>query len=387
MIEDYIAASRRTRPTDPTLQQMYMEYYGRIVEHIKPSGSSPQLFITFSSDRKCELIGIGAADHLVYDQYLGQSFNRLNRIQFAAHGAPELSMAYASKYVAERLLCLGRTGPAAFFAAVSRQFEQHAREEGDPFDVPSSLNRLRSMLTAAQEVFVMAHEMAHHRWRLDHVNLREEISFYVQEFLAHKQELAESEGERRPDHVPHYRETLNRAPVGFLEEVFADDFGGLIAFRVAVGMGIPAWLASTGVIFAFKYLRLFRHLELLSHRISDLASETDTAAFSQRLGALEHDIWDAEAGHIREFQFREHFVRYRLRLAQQQMASYDPDEQMAISELIEEYDDKTEFPVVFGLLDRLKESFTREVMAELTTRMNGQPDSVEFVDRLTGWTK
>ena len=382
MIEQYLAASRRTRPADARLEEQYATYYGWIADETTAADQNPALFVTFSSDRKCELIRIGTTSHLVYDQYLGQSFNRLNRIQFAAHGASQLSQAYASKYVAERLLCFGHAGPAAFFAAASHQFERGVKEEGDPFDVPMALNVVRGSLTAVQEIFVIAHELAHYRWQRDNENLREEIRRYADEFIGHNAQIPKAEEQASTNR---YRETFEHAPPEFLEELFADDFGALIAFRVAISMGIPAWQAAAGAVLAFKYLRLFRHLELVARRIVELTAESDPKAFKHGLAELKNDIWDEPAGVVGEYQFREHFIRHRLRQARLTLPSQDADDEGAISELIGEYDEKTEFPVVLGLVDRLEESLTLEVMTELTEQMGRRPDAVALVDRLTGW--
>ncbi|KJH65677.1 hypothetical protein [Chromobacterium violaceum] len=384
MIEHYLAASRRTRPPTAAITAVYEKYYEWIVARTTPIGQSPELFITYSSDRKSELIRIGQTTYLVYDQYLGQSFNRLNRIQYALHGAPMLSQAYACKYVAERLLCLGLTGPAAFFALASRQFVENVKADGNPFKLPMKVEAIRLELTASQELFVMAHELAHHHWQLDRGNRSEEITHYIEEFLDHKVKSTDGDNYNAVDH---YRKALDRAPTGFHEEVFADDFGAMIAFSVASINGVPAWQSVAGAILAFKYLRLFRHLELLANCVAELSSEPNPESFKRRFTNLKNDIWDAQTGNIRLFQFREHFIRHRLWLACGRMPSYDPGDEVKISSLIGEYDEKTEFPVVLGLIDRLEDSLTPEILAKLTEKMVVDNDGVAFVDRLTGWSR
>src|SRR5690606_34351445 len=118
--------------------------------------------------------------YLVYDQCLGQSFNRLNRIQFSTHDSYLLSMAYACKYIAERLVTLGAIAPATFFGLISRKFEQNAHASGDPFAINKEDEALRCQLIAVQEMFVMAHELAHHRWSLDKVALGAEMAEYLE---------------------------------------------------------------------------------------------------------------------------------------------------------------------------------------------------------------
>ncbi|WP_186258111.1 hypothetical protein [Burkholderia gladioli] len=382
MIEQYLAASRRTHSPTATLVAEYAKYYKRITAQTTPIGPNPELCVTYSGDRKCELITIGQTAYLIYDQYLGQSFNRLNRIQFALHGAPMLSQAFASKYVAERLLSLGLTGPAAFFALVAQQFQQNVKTDGNPFELPETVEIIRHGLTASQELFVMAHELAHYRWRLDRDNLSKEITNYINEFL---DDNAKSTAGNNDSPNDFYREALDQAPADFLEEVFADDFGALIASRVASMAGVSMWQSAAGAVLAFKYLRLFRHLELLAHSVAALSAEPDPETFKRRFLALKNDIWDGPSGNIRLFQFREHFIRYRLRNARAQMPSEDAD--IVGHRLIAEYDEKTEFPVVFDLVDRLEGSLGPEVLVELTKKMGAHNDGVALVDRLTGWSR
>jgi hypothetical protein len=384
MIEHYIASSRRTRPPTAELTAAYKAYYEQIVALTVPLGPPPELFITYSSDRTCELIRFAKSTYLVYDQYLGQSFNRLNRIQYALHGTQMLSQGYACKYVAERLICLGQTGPAAFFAMVASQFEQNVKAEGDPFRLPKKDDDAWVGFTGTQELFVMAHELAHHRWHLDRDNLSAEISHYIVEFLDLKTKTADEDFGNLAEN---YKEALDKAPAGFLEEVFADDFGALIAFRASITVDVPVWQRAAGIILAFKYLRLFRHLDLLARRMAELSAETDQKSFKCKMEALKHDIWDGLAGNIRLYQFREHFIRHRLRIACGRIPSYVPSDEAKISALIGEYDENTEFPVLFGLVDRLSDSLTPGILADLCKTMGAHHDGVALIDKMTGWSR
>lgn len=384
MIEAYLNAARRTKPATPALVDAYCKYYEYIKAHVSPQGGYPELFITLSSERRCELVQLRGKKHLIYDQYLGQSFNRLNRIQFAKHQASTLSMAYASKYVAERLVTLNAIAPATFFGLMSRQLEQNAFEEGDPFNDLGEDEALRHKLIVAQEIFVMAHEVAHHRWALDAAALRTEISEYINHFLSSTERPPEGENTSKPL-SSYYRNILDSAGPEFLEEVFADDFGGLTTMRAALSLGIHPWQASLGAILAFKYLRLFRHLEILAHAIAIPDQSGQAAAFQSNIKSLEEDLWDAKTGGIGRFQFREHFLRYRLRTDRRALPDYDDSHEHKIVAVVGDYDEKTEFPATLGLLDRLQNPLTSNLLLEIEKSVGANPNAIYFVDKLTGW--
>lgn len=384
MIEDYIDVARRTKQPNGALVAAYQRLYERLKAHVIPVGGYPELFVTYSSERRCELVRIAGKLYLVYDQYLGQSFNRLNRIQFAKHRPDQLSMAYACKFVAERLVTLNAIAPAAFFGLMSREFEQNAHEKGSPFESIGEDEGLRHQMIAAQEMFVMAHELAHHRWSLDHFALSKEISTYIEDFL---QSVDESQSSTESSQSPstYYRAILDSAGPEFREELFADDFGGMTAMRAALTLGVHPWQASLGVILAFKYLRLFRHLEILSHRMALLTRPGQDGDFQSGLKSLEKEIWDSETGAIGRFQFREHFLRYRLRTDRKKLPDYDDSNESKMVLVVGDYDENTEFPVVLGLVDRLANSLTSSLLAEIEGSMDSSGSGLHVVDKLTGW--
>lgn len=386
MIEDYIGASRRTKPPNEALVAQYQNHYQRIKAQVRSFGGYPKLFVTYSSERRCELVQLGGNLHLVYDQYLGQSFNRLNRIQFAKHSPDLLSMAYACKFVAERLVTLNAIGPATLFGLMGRQFEQNAHENGGPFESHGEDEVLRHQMIVAQEMFVMAHELAHHRWSLDHASLSTEISIYIEEFL---ESIDEARSSTEPSQLPsiHYREILDSAGPEFHEEVFADDFGGMIAMRAALTLGVRPWQASLGVVLAFKYLRLFRHLEILSHRMALLTKAGQDIDFLLSLQSIKNDIWDSDMGAIGRFQFREHYLRYRLKLDRKKLPDFDTSNEEKIVTVVGGYDEKTELPAVLGLVDQLVNSLTPNLFMEIESSIHSAGNGSDVVDQLTGWQK
>ncbi|WP_146050520.1 hypothetical protein [Pseudomonas putida] len=384
MINDYIISSRRTKPRpEMSVQINYEKYYGWILGQVTPWGA-PELVVTYSSDRRCELVRMGQCFYLIYDQYLGQTFNRLNRIQYARFGAAVLSQSYACKYVAESLLCLGQTGSAAFFAALYQQFMNNVKVDGNPFEPPRPDADIRYSLTGIQELFVMAHEVAHSRWCLDKDNLNKEVSRHIDEFICEGSGFYINASNSLSGY---YKAALDQAPAGFLEEIFADDFGALIAFRVADRLGVPAWQRAAGVILAFKYMRLFRYLDLLAHRIAKLSAETDAKSFKRKIKVLKKDILNGNTEDIRLYQFREHFIRHRLRIACSRISSYDASDEVKISALIDDYETNTEQPIVLDLIDRLSKRLKFKVWVDLNKKISAHRDGVALVDEMTGWAK
>lgn len=386
MIEEYLGAARRTKPTTEALVALYHKYYDHIKGHVSPVGGYPELFVTFSSERRCELVKLADRKYLVYDQCLGQSFNRLNRIQFSTHDSDLLSMAYACKYIAERLVTLGAIAPATFFGLISRQFEQNAHASGDPFAINKEDEALRCQLVAVQEMFVMAHELAHHRWALDKVALNAEMAEYLEDFFKSAGENHNGKESSRSLSA-YYRNILDSGGEELFEEIFADDFGGLITMRAALAFGVYPWQASLGIILAFKYLRLFRHLEILSHKVAALAQSGQSVDFRSDLESVKKEIWDSEVGHIKRFQLREHFLRYRLRVDRESLPDYALHNESKIVEVVGGYDEKTEFPAVIGLVERLADGLTSSIFREIESSIQSAVKGTRVVDELTGWRR
>lgn len=384
MIEIYLNTARRTKATSAELVALYEGYYEHITAQISPIGGYPELHVTYSSERRCELLQLKGRHYLVYDQYLGQSFNRINRIQFARHESPMLSMAYGSKFIAERLISLNALGPAVFFGLISKQFEKMAHVPGNPYADLGEDEHLRLRLIAAQEVFVMAHEVAHHRWALDQSNLKNEILGYVDAFLKsrdqnkHQMDVSNSLSS-------YYQSTFDETGPEFLEELFADDFGGIVAMRVASTLGAQPWEASLGVILAFKYLRLFRHLDIIAQGIASLASSMSDSGFQAKLKAIENDIWDSKTKNVARFQFREHFLRYRLSEVRKSFPGYGGAGDSKIVSVVGDYDEKTEFPATLGLIDRLTSNLKPSLFRELDAKINESGNGQHYADKLTGW--
>lgn len=373
MIESYLQCSRRVKPTHPMLVNQYETMYKYILSHVRSDPNPPELHITYSSERRSELLTIDGCEYLVHDQYLGQAFNKLNRIQFAIHSNAELSCSVALKYLSQKLLCLGTPIMSALMAITAIQYETQAKEKGDPFDLEPLHEQSRQNMIVAQELFVISHELSHFRFAHEEKKSREEIRKYIEEFLEVKDEKSSTSD--------YYSETLKSKDC--IPEMFADDLGAIIAYKVATeNFNISGFDVSQGIILAFKYLRLFSHLDVMARSLSKVSLISEPSKFKLELKKLENEVWE-KAGGLRFSQLREHFIRYRM------SSTLDPDldesKKSPLKFMIEDYDEKTEFPIVFGLIDSLYEKLEPEMLQTLANSPAMKGNTTELIDKLTNW--
>lgn len=164
-IDRYLAATRVNHP-ERILTDLYYQHYFPPIEALATMlGASVQLKLVYSSTRRAENVTIGNDHWLVYDQYMGQTLNILNRVFLEAEG-DRAGIAYSHKILAERLLEEGRK-PEALFCA--RVYDSERAALG-PKASPTSLPQLefRSLFTETQECFYLVHEMGHRLYALEH---------------------------------------------------------------------------------------------------------------------------------------------------------------------------------------------------------------------------
>jgi hypothetical protein len=114
----------------------------------------PAVVITYSAQRKCELVEFGDSRVLIFDKNLGQALNTLNRIVFFAE---ESISAYRGllRYVTDEAILLGRSDLASFFAMKTRKYAKY-------WDLPMAGTEPEIWTqTYLQELFVFAHEYCH----------------------------------------------------------------------------------------------------------------------------------------------------------------------------------------------------------------------------------
>lgn len=116
----------------------------------------PELTIVYTPFALTETVSLGAEEYLVYDQFLGQIFNRLNRL-IVEDASIEQVDAYLAKLFATRLLVSDRLQESLDYAilhsALMLRISPRRRRR-------SATKRIYRQ-TAVQECFVMAHELVH----------------------------------------------------------------------------------------------------------------------------------------------------------------------------------------------------------------------------------
>ncbi len=157
LIHSYLYTDRLADPQKVTLQNYYQMMYSDVCGFTGMKEKLPPLIVTFSRSRKTDILRLKGKEYLVYDQYLGQTLNMLNRIYFNSNEPFHIQM-YACKYLAEQLRVLCNHHGAINFAKAYSELK---------ISSPLPINNVeqRSIYTLAQETFLIAHELAHLAFR------------------------------------------------------------------------------------------------------------------------------------------------------------------------------------------------------------------------------
>lgn len=165
-IARYLTVTRGGHSLNSTLPQLvaaYKETFDRLIEilgaiflvEIKP----PPFVAVYSGIGHAETVLLRGQEHMVYDQYLGQTLNRLNRLFFEDANPNEVN-AYLHKVYAARSLVSGKPGRALeHTVAHSMLATRLTRADG------GGTFKMRAAYTYWQESFVIAHELAHYIFR------------------------------------------------------------------------------------------------------------------------------------------------------------------------------------------------------------------------------
>lgn len=119
---------------------------------------APELIVTYSPKRNAELITVRDEPFLIYDQYLGQTFNHLNTVSQTPSKESVLKV-YSYKILAEEFRLRGDKNKAVFFGLKYGLLASWARQKLLP--AMQNARYKRSTYTHIQEVYVLCHELAH----------------------------------------------------------------------------------------------------------------------------------------------------------------------------------------------------------------------------------
>lgn len=401
-IDDYVQHSRRCRPPSENFSRKYYpELYSLIVGVVPKGAKPPKLHVSYSTDRRCELVSLGHEDFLVYDQHMGQTFARLNRIMHAVSSPRPLAMAYCSKYLAQRLVGYGCLHYAHYFALLQRLFLQQARADGDPFEMSEEQNTRRAQITIAQECFVLAHELSHYIWRNPSEDDLAEVLDETLEILKRLAEPLDREqvnaryGSTTYDHLESDRQSrydsslrvFNEHKTELGPELLCDKTGVMVAYEVCHRiLNLPIEVICEGFLLSIKYLRLIHHLEAM---VAELAIVSRTHSARRRawlLDRLHTRVWGSESDRrLLLATFRERRLRDQLYLHTQTVGGDVAAVHWLLADRTDEYDRRIEGPIVFDFAKSIRKFFSKECDALPISRQLTQDQLLQEIDKATGW--
>jgi len=190
MIDTYIQQSRRTINPSHVLSDVYDGYYQKIKRQVGNGYSHPNLKVTYSPVRQSEIVKIGQNIFLVYDQYIGQTFNEMNKVLHECENKKLRAISYACKYIAENLITERSNNLAVLFSLVHKYVGDNVDKINE--DKEDTNKQTRLALTGVQEIYVMAHEFSHRLFRINE-KMRLHNTLYTMERVDEYLRLIEEE--------------------------------------------------------------------------------------------------------------------------------------------------------------------------------------------------
>jgi hypothetical protein len=286
-LERYLNASHRL--LTPVNQQVRASYYARLFNILEESfhryaanhihgfepGPFPAPTLIYSNDRMCQVVKQTQGLHLVYDQYLGETFNLLTRIVYHARNVPDYAEAFGLKCIAQRLVSRGLLNEARWIALYCTGLQP--KNPLPKFDTTSN----RGLITMAQELFIMAHEVCHHF-------VKRNVAFHALQMVT--AEIAFHEAKSYGTHPPPKRNRRSIAkkygfPVSvhawkqavkvkldfweahkadYLEEIACDQFARDVVLDFARTSGFGPVIGFTAVMLAVRYLRILHYCKAMA---------------------------------------------------------------------------------------------------------------------------
>ncbi len=202
MIEEFIEATRgprvqvRVLPQQAEIYQSMFRWVTRRLHSMIGSGQpADRLLVLYSHAGQAETVSLDGERIVIYDQYLGQIMNRLNRLLFENAPVTEVD-AYLCKLFALRYLCAGLPREALEYAALYHAWSDRLTDS-DP-----ATSAERRKFTLAQECFVLAHEIAHCIFQEERKPTLRAVSWWVVSTRTEAREADELRAQIPPDDFP-----------------------------------------------------------------------------------------------------------------------------------------------------------------------------------------
>jgi tetratricopeptide (TPR) repeat protein len=206
VVARYLQQTRLLRGSaepNATLAGIYHRNFDDILQRlgIENAIERPNLDVTYSPDALVETLSIGGRRTIVYDQYLGQVFNRLTDFAICEWPA-NFVMEWGFKQLAIELAGLGRFAEASIAMMLWQKWPEAVR----PSERSAEMRDARGLLVGIQEYFVMAHECAHAALALGQGTLGVDVD----EFYAVVDKIIDDDQEQARNADPEALAVLNR---------------------------------------------------------------------------------------------------------------------------------------------------------------------------------
>ncbi|ELY2859672.1 hypothetical protein SMC83_002117 [Cronobacter sakazakii] len=171
---DRLISATRLNDTVRANPELYETTILRLKSIAEQLGLPLDVKVVYSSSRRVEHITISGMVWLIYDQYLGQTMNMLNRLFIEAEDAHP-SLVYFHKVLAERLVDAGQLANALHCAAAYHSSREVLRSRSSDYT-------WRNVLTKTHERFLLYHEFGHRIFSNPALMpvIREHVQFLIQ---------------------------------------------------------------------------------------------------------------------------------------------------------------------------------------------------------------
>lgn len=317
--------------------------------------TAPRIGITYSAQRKCELVELGGTRTLIYDQNLGQTLNSFNRIVF--FGEKSVS-AYRPllRMLTDEAILIGRIDLATFLLAKTLKYN-------DSWDLPPAATEpFVQTQTWLQEAFIIAHEYCHLLMAADESfrAQRARVGRLIWEPVDDPSPVEIREGllkrygeaptvEQIAERFSFVRDNVKSSENDLAEELGCDDF----AFHALVSYGNSVFLPPEDFFKAtFLVLRHIRAINYARAFIRQLDEGADPSGVDRRVKLLQarqhqlRNVFPTMLAAIKSGSARDELQKITAEMLHEQ-----------ISELSDLHDKKIDEVLLFELFPNLREEF------------------------------